>query len=74
MRGVATRLAALEARQPVNRARCICIKATDGQPADVGIIMQAAGLEPRAADTVVIINKPAGTGGADRVLSWELLR
>lgn len=74
MSSLGKRLALLEGLQPHNQPRYICIKATEGRQADVGAIMRASGLAPRDADTVVVINKPVGTGGEDRVLSWEMLR
>lgn len=74
MSSLGKRLALLEGLQPHKQPRCICIKVTTGRQADVEAIMRSSGLEPHDADTVVIINKPVGTGGEDRVLSWEMLR
>lgn len=74
MRALNKRLAAVEDRQPHKRPRVICLKGTEGEETDTAGIMEAAGLAPSAEDAVVVIKKPAGTGGEDRVLMWEALR
>lgn len=70
MSGLGKRLAVVEARSD-GSARLICIKGTDGVAMDTDKVLSTAGLTARPADTLVIINKPIGIGGEDRVLSCK---
>ena len=69
MSALERRLGAIERRRSDQLGRLVCIKGTEGSESHTAELMKAAGLEPRPADEVVVICKPAGTGGADRVLS-----
>ena len=69
MKALNKRLAAAEAAQPQNKPRLVCIKTTMGVDADTSALLHAAGVQANLHDTLVLIRKPEGTGGPDRVLS-----